>query len=378
MNMNCNVSKLCGGCTLQGVDYQSQLKKKQEYINSLLKNFGKVNKILKCSDPYYYRNKVQVSFGKDDNGNVIYGNYVTSTHRIVEVDDCLICDQRANEILKSIKKLIVKYKISIFDENSYKGCLRHVLIRTTNTNQIMVVLITGTSNINKKDLFIKDLVKYNPSIKTIVQNINNKHTSMVLGDRNYLLYGKGYVEDILCGLKFRISSSSFYQVNRYQTENLYLEAINHAKLNKNDVVIDAYCGTGTIGLVASKYCDEVQGVELNPRAIKDAGINAKINRINNISFVCEDAGKYMSYIASKNIKIDVVIMDPPRTGSDKKFMNSLLKLRPSKVVYISCNPETLKDNLLYLSKAYKVNRIQPVDMFPFTNHIETVVQLSLK
>lgn len=371
----CPVSKYCGGCQYQGISYNEQLSIKQDYINILLHKYGKIKPILGVSNPLNYRNKVQVSFGYDDNHRVLCGNYVPSTHTIVNIDDCMICDEEANSIINSIKKLIIKHKISIFNENTYKGCIRHVLVRTSNTGQIMLVLVTGTININKKELFIKDILKYNSNITTIVQNINNRHTSMVLGPKNIVLYGKGYIYDNLCGLSFRISASSFYQVNKYQTEVLYKNAIKAAKLNNNDIVIDSYCGTGTIGLVCAPKCKQVYGVESNASAIKDAMINMKINKITNVSFVCEDAGKYMSFLAKQKKHIDVVIMDPPRTGSNKKFLDSLIKLKPSRIVYVSCNPNTLKSNLDYISKYYNVNSIQPVDMFPYTNHIECVVSL---
>lgn len=374
----CPVSKYCGGCNYQGIPYKKQLEIKQEYINKLLVKFGKVKPILGMDNPLNYRNKVQVSFGYDEKHNVICGNYIPSTHNIVEVDDCVICDDNANKIIQSVKKLIKKYKISVFDENSYKGCIRHVLIRSTSVSGYMLVLVTGTMNINKKDLFIKDILKYNPEISTIVQNINNRHTSMILGSKNIVLYGKGYVYDELCGLIFRISASSFYQVNKSQTEVLYKQAIKAAKLNKDDVVIDAYCGTGTIGLVSSKHCKNVIGIELNKSAIKDAINNMKYNEIDNAFFIADDAGKYMNKLAKSREHIDVVIMDPPRTGSDKKFLDSLIKLKPSRVVYVSCNPNTLKKDLEYINKSYKVESIQPVDMFPFTNHVECVVGMQRK
>ena len=372
----CPVYMYCGGCQYQGISYDKQLKLKQEYVEGLLKSFGKIKPIIGMNNPLNYRNKVQVSFGYDDNHKVICGNYVPSTHTIVEVNDCMICDEIANKVIQSVKKLIIKYKISIFDENSMRGCIRHIFIRSTNTNQYMLVLVTGTMNINKKQEFIKDILKYNKEITTIVQNINNKHTSMILGQKNITLYGKGYIEDELCGLKFRISPSSFYQVNKYQTEILYKEAIKTANLNQNDVLIDAYCGTGTIGLVASKYCKQVLGIEINKHAIKDAIVNMRNNDIENASFICDDAGKYMNLLTKQHIKVDVVVMDPPRSGSDKKFMDAVIKLKPNRVVYVSCNPNTLKDNLKYMSKSYNIKSIQPVDMFPFTNHVETVVLMS--
>ena len=373
----CKVAKYCGGCNYQGTSYKKQLSINQEKINNLLCSFN-IKEIIGSSNHENYRNKVQVSFGYDENRNVICGNYIASSHVIVPIDDCMICDEKANEIIKSIRILINKYKISIFDEDSLKGCIRHILIRSTSLNEYMVVLVTGTVNINKKDLFIKDLLKYNPEITTIIQNINNSFTSMILGKKNIIHYGKGYVIDQLCGYKFRISANSFYQVNKYQTEVLYKEAIKAADLNKNDLVIDAYCGTGTIGIVASKNCKEVLGIEINEKAIKDAVINMKNNRISNISFVAEDAGRYMSLLARQKSNVDLVIMDPPRTGADKKFLDSLLKLKPNKIVYVSCNPETLKDNLRYLMKIYNVEYIQPVDMFPYTNHVECVVGMQRK
>lgn len=371
----CIVSKYCGGCQLQGISYEKQLSIKQDSIDNLLGKIHKVNNIIGMNNPTHYRNKVQVSFAYDERHNVVCGNYVPSTHTIVEIEDCMICDEKANEIINSIKKLINKYRISIFDEYSMRGCIRHVLIRSTNNSQYMVVLITGTMNINKKDLFINDLLRFNPEITTIVQNINNRRTSMILGNKNITLYGKGYVVDSLCGLQFRISPSSFYQVNKSQTEVLYNEAIKAANLTKEDVLIDAYCGTGTIGLVASKYCKEVLGVEINEHAIKDAIRNMKDNHIDNAYFIADDAGRYMNSLARKKSNVDIVIMDPPRTGSDKKFLDSLIKLSPSRVVYVSCNPETLRRDLNSLTKYYRVNSIQPVDMFPFTNHVECVVSL---
>ena len=374
----CPVSKYCGGCSYQGIDYQKQLDTKQEQVNSLLSSFYNVSKIIGMDNPYNYRNKVQMNYAYDDNHRIISGYYVESSHIIVPIDECQICDEKINEILVSIKKIITKLHISIFDERIMKGCIRHVLVRSTNKDEYMVVLVTGSSTIVKKDILINQILKYNPKVKTIVQNINRKRTSMVLGAKNTVLYGKGYITDRLCDLDFRISPSSFYQVNKRQTEILYKKAIEAAKLNKNDILIDAYCGTGTIGLSCANKVKKVIGVESNYSAIKDANINMKINNIDNAEFVCEDAGKYMEYLAKQNKHIDVVIMDPPRAGSDKKFMTSLFKLAPKKVVYISCNPYTLKDNLKFLTKMYDIKLIQPVDMFPFTDHVEVIVQLSKK
>ncbi|MDO4501357.1 MAG: 23S rRNA (uracil(1939)-C(5))-methyltransferase RlmD [Erysipelotrichaceae bacterium] len=375
----CPVSKYCGGCQLQGTAYNEQLKKKQEYIESLLKKFGKVEPIIGMKDPYNYRNKVQVSFGYDEKRQIICGNYVPSSHMIVPVEDCMIADETANRIINSVKKLMIKYKISIFDEHIYKGCMRHLLIRTSNLGEVMLVLVTGSFNIVKKDLFIRDILKYNPEITTIVQNFNNKRTSMVLGDKNTTLYGRGFIYDELCGYKFKISPNSFYQVNKRQTEILYKTAIEKANFKGDEILIDAYCGTGTIGLIASKKVNKVIGVELNKQAIKDAVANMKANNVKNAVFIADDAGRFMERTAKERQKIDALIMDPPRAGADFKFLNSVYKLRPKKIVYVSCGPETLKNNLNDMVKhGYKVDYIQPVDMFPFTEHVETIVCLTCK
>lgn len=374
----CKAHEYCGSCKYQGVEYKKQLEIKQNRINSLLKSFGNVSPIIGMDNPYHYRNKIQVPFSYDENHNVIYGNYIEGTHIIVNNDECLLCDEKSYEIIRSVKRLIDKYKITIFNEDILKGCIRHLLVRCTNAGEYMLVIVTGSFKINRQEQFIKDILKFNPCVKTIIQNINNRHTSMVLGPKNIVLYGKGYIVDKLCGMDFRISPSSFYQVNKRQTEVLYNTAIKLANLNKNETLIDAYCGTGTIGLVASKYVKNVIGVELNESAIKDAIINKKINKVDNIDFICDDAGRFMNYLASKKTHIDAVIMDPPRSGSDIKFMRSMVSMNPDKIVYISCGPDSLKEDLKYLTKFYKVEKIQPVDMFAFTAHVETVVLLVLR
>jgi 23S rRNA (uracil1939-C5)-methyltransferase len=319
-----------------------------------------------------------MNYAYDEHHNIISGYYVEGSHVIVPIDECQICDENINRILYSIKRIVSRLHISIFDERIMKGCLRHVLVRSTNKGEYMVVLVTGSPNIVKKEQLIGEILKYNPDVKTIVQNINRNRTSMVLGPRNVTLYGKGYITDRLCGLDFRISPSSFYQVNRRQTEILYRTAIETAGLKKDEVLLDAYCGTGTIGLSAASSVNRVIGVEVNPSAVKDADVNRKINGIDNAEFICEDAGRYMEQLAKEKKHIDTVIMDPPRAGSDDHFLKSLMRLSPDKVVYISCNPVTLKRDLNVLKKQYRIKKIQPVDMFPFTEHVETVVLLSRK
>ena len=379
-NRICPVSRKCGGCQLMNLSYPEQLKFKQAKVVKLLGYFHRVNEIIGMDNPFHYRNKVQAAFGRTRGGEIISGVYQSSTHNIVKTEKCLIEDKKADEIILTIRKLVKDFKLTVYDERKGNGFLRHVLVkRGFATNEIMVVLVTGTGVFPSKNNFIKALLDVHPEITTIVQNINNKFTSMVLGEKEIVLYGKGYIEDVLCGCTFRISPKSFYQINPIQTEILYGKAIEFAGLAGREKVIDAYCGIGTIGIVASKNAGEVIGCELNPDAIKDAKINAKINGIENIKFVCADAGEFMLGMKEQGEKCDVLFMDPPRAGSDKRFLSCAVALSPEKIVYISCNPETQQRDLYYLIKnGYKVKKIQPVDMFPYTAHVETVVLLSQK
>lgn len=365
----------CGGCQIQHMSYEGQSKFKQAKVQELLGSFCKVNDILTMEDPYYYRNKVHSTFSYNKKGEIIAGIYRENTHDVINIDKCMIQDSKADEIIGTIKDFMKSFKMKPYDEDTGEGFLRHVLIkRGFSTGQVMVVLVVSSKIFPGKNNYIKALVKKHPEISTIIMNINNRKTSVVLGNEEAILYGKGYIEDILCGVKFQISAKSFYQVNPIQTEILYNKAIEMAKLKGNETVIDAYCGIGTIGLIVSSKVKNVIGVEVNNDAVKDAIRNAKQNNIKNAYFYNDDAGDFMVELASENKKIDLVIMDPPRSGSDEKFLSSLVKLSPEKVVYISCNPETQKRDLEYLvKKGYKVREIQPVDMFPQTTHVECVV-----
>ena len=376
--IGCKYAKKCGGCQLQNMDYQRQLNFKQAKAVSALGKFHKVNKIIGMKNPYNYRNKVQAAFGLTKGGKIVSGVYQSSSHRIVNVDECMIEDKKADEIIVFIRSILPKFKILPYNEDTKKGFLRHILVkRSFATNQIMVVLVGANPVFPQKNNLTKAILEKFPEITTVVFNINPHKTSMLLAEREQVFFGKGYIEDTLCNLTFRISPKSFYQINPFQTKVLYETAIEYADLSKNQTVIDAYCGTGTIGLVASQKAGEVIGVELNKDAVKDAKINAKINGIKNASFYCADAGEFMVELNKEKVKIDVVFMDPPRAGSDKAFLSSLVKFSPEKVVYISCNIETQKRDLLFLCKnGYKVRKIQPVDMFPHTAHIESVVLLT--
>lgn len=373
----CPYRKKCGGCQLLNMTYEEQLSHKMKTEIRLLGKFGRVSEIIGMQNPYNYRNKSQYAFASV-RGKTVAGVYRSSSHRVVDIERCLITDNRADEICQSVKKLLKSFKLKPYDETSREGFLRHLLVKTGfKSGEIMVVLVTARAEFPKKRSFINALIKLHPEITTVVQNVNGSFTSMVLGDRSEILYGDGKITEELCSFKFRISPRAFYQINPVQTEILYNKALEFADFKKNETVIDAYCGTGTIGIIASGGVKSVIGVEINADAIKDARENARLNSVSNIEFYKSDAGEFMKALASRGQRIDTVIMDPARAGADMPFLTSLVKLSPKKVIYISCNPETLARDLFYLTKnGYRVRKIQPVDMFPHTEHVETVVKLS--
>ena len=415
----CPVAKKCGGCQWINRDYEDQLKAKETRVRKLMEPYCKPEPIIGMKHPMHYRNKVHAVFGEDRRHNIISGIYEENTHRIVPVDGCLLEDETADEIILSVRKLLKSFKIRPYNEDTGYGLFRHVLVRTGHvqknkvsgdkidkatesvdmTNkatvknatvnrvavnnamadgrQIMVVLVLASPVMPSKNNFVKALLKLHPEISTIVLNINDRRTSMILGDKEQILYGRGYIEDELCGKIFRISPKSFYQVNPEQTPILYKKAMEFAALTGKERVVDAYCGTGTIGMIASDHAAEVIGVELNLDAVKDAVVNAKCNRVSNISFYRNDAGRFLMEMAQQKAKVDVVLMDPPRSGSTVEFLTSVAKIAPDRIVYISCNPDTLVRDLKFITKrGYEVKRCVAVDMFPFTEHVETVVLMS--
>ena len=379
--LQCALYKKCGGCQLQNMTYEEQLGFKQRKAEALLGRFCKVNPIIGMDDPYHYRNKVQAAFGFDKKRNkIISGVYQSGSHRIVPVDSCLIEDKKADEIIVSIRKLMKDFKFMPYNEDTGRGFIRHVLVkRGFSTGEIMVVIVTGTPIFPAKNNFVKALLKLHPDITTIIHNVNPYRTNLVLGKQEKTLYGKGYIEDTLCGCTFRISAKSFYQINPDQTEVLYGTAIDYAELTGNETFFDSYCGTGTIGIIAAKKAKRVIGVELNRDAVKDAISNAKRNNTDNIRFTCADATDFIIDMADAGERVDVVMMDPPRAGSTEEFLDAVVQLSPNKVVYVSCNPETLARDLTYITKkGYKVTKIQPVDMFPHTAHLECVVAMEKK
>lgn len=374
----CPHAKKCGGCQLQNLPYPDQLAYKQSRVKKLIGPFGHVEPIIGMAEPYHYRNKVQAAFGLDARRRIVSGVYQSSSHRIVPVDSCMIEDETADRIIVDIRRMMPTFKLQAYDERSGTGFLRHVLVkRGFSTGEVMVVLVAAKPIFPTQKPFVKKLLELHPEITTILLNVNDRYTSLVLGEREKVLYGRGYIEDVLCGCVFRISAKSFYQINPVQTEILYNTAMEYAGLTGSETVLDAYCGVGTIGLVASRRAKQVLGVELNRDAVRDAIANAKRNAITNTWFTAADAGEYMVDLARSGREIDVVFMDPPRAGSDERFLRSLLKLNPKRVVYISCNPDTLARDLVTLTRGgYKVGRAQPVDMFPHTQHVETVVLMS--
>lgn len=379
-NQTCIYAKKCGGCDYQGVKYEKQLAMKQKTVEMLLSDNCRVDNIIGAQNPYHYRNKVHGVFGRDKKGTVFTGIYQQGTHNIIPVENCLIENETASQILRTLSKLVQSFQLKVYDEDRRTGLFRHALIRVGHaTGQILVVLVLSDPVFPSKNNFISALLQTHPEITSIVLNVNQKRTNMILGDKNIVLYGKGYIEDRLCGLTFRISPQSFYQVNSRQTEVLYQKALEFAGLTGTQRVIDAYCGIGTIGMAAAARAGEVIGVELNKAAVDDARVNAKLNGIKNIRFVNADAGKFMVKIAGAHENADVVLMDPPRGGSTEEFMETVRILAPQRVVYISCNPVTLaRDLKVFSKKGYRAERIVPVDMFAFTEHVECIVELARK
>ena len=376
----CKICTSCGGCQYQQLAYHAQLRYKTKRVGEALKRIAKVKvDVLPClgmDNPYNYRNKIQVPFVKDKKGIVKFGFYKENSHIIMPIKECAIEDKRAAPILWDIKLLLEEMNIATYNEDNGKGILRYVLIRTSHHyDELMVVLVTTQLNFPGQRNFINELVSRHPEITTIVENVNSRHTNVILGNQEKVLYGSGHIKDDILGLTFEISASSFFQVNPVQVEKLYTCALNLIDFSKKEVVLDAYSGVGTIGLIASKNAKRVISVEINRSAHKNAIENAKRNGITNIEFVCADAGEYISH---SDENIDILIMDPPRSGSDETFLSTIMSKKIKKIIYISCNPETLARDIEFLSSMYMVNYVQPVDMFPMTAHAETVVSLSIK
>ena len=372
----------CGGCQYQHMTYQHELELKENFFKDIFSHFRDYEYLglTGMDNVYNYRNKCQMTFKLSKSHKVTSGLYEEHTHKLVSVVDCNIQNKKAVTILHSLNKILSKHHISIYDEYSRQGVLRHVLLRFGQiSNEVMLILVTNGDIFPGRNNVVKDLLKENLGITTIVQNINGRDTSIVLSDKERILYGTGYIYDYIGDLKFKISSRAFYQVNSEGMNKLYTEAVKLANIKKTDVVLDTYCGVGTIGILASKYAKNVYGVELNKSSYKDAIINSKINNIDNIKFFNEDSTKFMLSLAEHNEKIDVVIMDPPRSGSTKEFIKSVAKLGAKKVIYVSCNPLTLERDCFEFSKVgYSLKELEAVDMFPKTFNLEAIALLTRK
>lgn len=380
----CPLFGKCGGCDYVNETYDYELMMKWLREDKLLGRYGRVEKVLSSPSLTGYRCKVQAVCGRDRDGKFITGQYRKGSHHLFPIRSCSLEDGMATAVLQTVRQMATRFSISPFDEDRGTGDLRHILIRTGwKTRETMVVLVTAKKDFPHKDDFVSAIHQKNPNVVTVVQVINNEKTSMVIpkDSEEIILWGKGYIVDNLCGLDFRISAKSFYQVNPEMAERLYEIAMNMARLRPTDTVIDAYCGTGTIGLVAaSRGVKEVIGIESNPDAVKDAKLNAEANGISNARFIVDDASKWLKSAQKEGQKCDVLFLDPPRAGSSEEFLAAAGRMEPEVIVYISCNPETLARDLRYIVRflPYKVLGIQPVDLFPGSESIETVVLLNRK
>lgn len=377
--IKCEIYKKCSGCQLMNLDYESQLALKQKTIRELLGKFDHVNKIIPMENPYHYRNKVQAIMRFDTRTKRAYtGIFQSTRNAVIPAKECLIEDELLHKITGTVLRLCKRLSIPVCDYKG-KGFLKSVSLRYAfATGEVMLTLISTSDRFPQSEDFVSRIRKAHPEIKTIVLNINPSGIPLTFGNKEKILFGEGYITDILCNKTFRISPQSFYQINPVGTEILYSKAIEFASLKGTETVVDAYCGIGTIGICASDKIKRLIGIEQNASAVRDANINAELNNIQNAEFFCGDSGEIMQKIENSGVKIDVVFMDPSRAGADRRFLNAIRNVAPEKIVYISCNPETLARDLSYLSKDYRITKIQPVDMFPMTKHIETIVLLIKK
>ena len=381
---DCITYKRCGGCNLRHIKYEETLKMKQNAVQSLvnktLKTKIQVKETIGMENPYHYRNKAQYPVGVDKQGNPIIGVFANRTHEIIPIDNCLIQSEKSQQIAKFILDFIRENNISIYDEKTGKGLIRHIVTKIgIKTNEIMCVIVLNGRTIPKEKELVTEILEKFPEVKTIVKNINEKNTNVILGEKNITIYGEGYITDKLGELTFKISPLSFYQVNPVQAEKLYMIGVKSANITKEDTVFDLYCGIGTISLFMAKYAKKVYGIEIVKQAVEDAIENAKINDIHNTEFIAGDVEEVLDdLINNKKIIPDIIMVDPPRRGLDKTSIQNILKIKPKKLIYISCNPATLVRDLAKLEEIYEVKKIKPVDMFPYTSSVECVAVIYLK
>ena len=378
----CPIYDECGGCNLQHLSYFGQLKMKTDIVKEQLKRIGKLENIIvhDCigtDNSWRYRNKTQIPFGLNGE-KIIAGFFKENTHEIIDMNSCGIQDEVTDNIIQFMKLIVKKYKLKPYNEITHTGNLRHVIVRRGYiTGEYMVTLVTKEKTVKNQGDIVSDLVKEFPMIKSIIQNINPNKTNTILGTEQKVLYGENYIYDYIGDVKFAISSRSFYQVNPEQTKKLYDKVLEYADLTGNEVIIDTYCGIGTIGLYLSRQAKKIYGVEIVPDAINDAKLNAKINRVTNAYFEVGKAEEVIKEWHKQNIKADLIIVDPPRKGCDKMLIDTIIDMKIPKIIYVSCNPATLARDLSILSdNNYNIIEVQPIDMFPHTAHVECVVLMS--
>lgn len=379
---DCDTYKRCGGCDLRHIDYDEILNIKQQVVQNLVdKNLNekiKVQKTIGMGNPYNYRNKAQYPVGLNKQNEATVGVFAKRTHEIIPIKNCLIQTDISQKIAFAIQKFIIEKNIPVYNEETGEGLIRHIVIKQgLRSHEIMCILVINGKDMPYEHELVEMLVKtYN--VKTVVKNINTKNTNVILGHENIVLHGDGYIYDILGEYTFKISTNSFYQVNPVQAEMLYNTALEMANLQKDEILFDLYCGIGTIGIFASSYVKKVYGIEIVEQAIADAKENARINNVNNIEFISGDVEKaFANLLEKKQIYPDAIIVDPPRKGLDNTTINNILAVEPKKIIYISCNPATMVRDLKLLEEKYDIKGIQPVDMFPFSKHIETITVLKL-
>lgn len=381
---DCTTYKRCGGCSLRHVKYEETLKMKKEKVQNLV-NKGLKNKITVeetegMENPCFYRNKAQYPIGLNKDGQPVIGVFANRTHEIVPIDTCYIQNEEGEKIAKDILDYLISKKTSVYEEKSQKGLLRHIVIKVgLRTHEIMCIIVINGENIPCEKELAKYISTNYPNVKTLVKNINKNNTNVILGDKNINIYGNGYIEDRLGEYMFKISPLSFYQVNPIQAEKLYNIGVEAANIGKEDIVFDLYCGIGTISIFMAKYAKKVYGIEIVKEAIEMAEENAMVNKIDNIEFYAGDVKILLDQLINdKKITPDIIMVDPPRKGLDNESIENILKINPKKVVYISCNPATLIRDLAKMEEKYEILNIKPVDLFPFTSHIESVVVLDRK
>lgn len=381
----CDVFYQCGGCQLQHMSYDLQLEMKRNQVKNVLKKIAHLESVpvhptIGMNDPWRYRNKVQIPVG-EKNGELITGFYQPRSHRIIDnMDTCVITDEVSDRGVEAVRRIADRLGIEAYHEETHRGVLRHIMVRTGKmTGETMIVLITRTEKIPHQAELIDELTKTFPNVKSIIHNINNKRTNVIFGNKTVVLWGEEYIHDKIGDLTFAISARSFYQVNPTQTEKLYRKALEYADISQDDIVIDAYCGIGTISLFLAQQAKKVYGVEIVPEAIEDAKKNAELNDITNAEFVVGAAEKVMPWWTAQGLKPDVIVVDPPRKGCDEALLKAMIDMEPNRIVYVSCNPSTLARDLRILEDGgYETKEVQPVDMFPQTGHVEAIALIQRK